>query len=70
MRPVSPDPRAALTVHAIRNGVAGLAKAEAAALAAADRERRIRRICERYWDAPQARQIVKILDERKNSASA
>jgi hypothetical protein len=63
-----PDPDAALTVHAIRGELTSLAAAEQADLAAADRERRIRAICEREWDSPTARRvaapILKILDER------
>jgi hypothetical protein len=60
-----PDPEAALTVHAIRGELASLADLEARSYAAADRERRIRRICERRFDLAEMRQIAAILDERK-----
>lgn len=59
-----PDPLSALTVRALRHGVAELSAANAAVRRAHDREQRIRRICERYWDSPAARRIVTILDER------
>lgn len=60
-----PDPAAMLAVHAIRGRVAELAAAQAELYRAWEREQRIRRICERYWDAAAARQIVAILDERQ-----
>lgn len=61
-----PDPEALLTVHAIRGRVAEFAALQAADYRAADRERRIRKICERRWDLAAMRQIAAILDERTN----
>lgn len=64
VEPRIPDRTAMLAVSAIREAVAELAAAQASLQRAYEREQRVRVICERYWDSPAARRIVRILDER------
>ena len=56
--PRAPDPNAALAVDAIRRRVSQLAAAQLEVHVRYERERKVRKICERNWDRTGARSVL------------